>query len=323
MANTDLPTTSRLRPRGGPGLFKWLAAGYALSLGVLLVTGGRLGDKFGRRRTFLIGITGFTLASPACGLAWSPVSIIVARVVQGGFGALMIPQRFGIILSVFPRDKVGKAFRTYGPVLGLASVGGPILAGVLITANLAGLSWRPMFLVNVILGGAGLLAGWRLLPHDTWKRSTVIDTAGSALLAATMLGLLYGLIQGSGSGWGIAAIASLAAGAATAVLVSPAMGVVGLGMGVTFSTLFDTAIGDVDPDQAGSATGSLSAVRQLANTIGPAVITAVYLGAVAGGQVHAMTVGLAVIVAIAAPSAVTVSLLPRKPRPDLDSERSR
>ena len=82
---------------GGPGLIKWLGASYALALGVLLVTGGRLGDKYGRRRTFLIGIAGFTAASLAGGLAWDPPSIIVARLVQGAFGALLIPQGFGIL----------------------------------------------------------------------------------------------------------------------------------------------------------------------------------------------------------------------------------
>ena len=103
---------------GGPGLIKWLGASYALTLGVLLVTGGRLGDKYGRRRTFLIGIAGFTAAS----LAWDPSSIIVARLVQGAFGALLIPQCFGILGSVFPREHIGKAFSAFGPILGLSAV---------------------------------------------------------------------------------------------------------------------------------------------------------------------------------------------------------
>ena len=86
---------------------------------MLLVTGGRLGDKYGRRRTFLIGIAGFTAAS----LAWDPLSIIVARLVQGAFGALLIPQGFGILGSVFPREHIGKAFSAFGPILGLSAVG--------------------------------------------------------------------------------------------------------------------------------------------------------------------------------------------------------
>ena len=176
------PTISA-RLHGGPELIKWLGASYALSLGVLLVTGGRLGDKYGRRRTFLIGIAGFTAASLACGLAWNPASIIVARLIQGAFGALLIPQGFGILGSVFPREHIGKAFSAFGPVLGLSAVGGPLLAATLIDANLFGLSWRPMFLINIVLGVAGLAAGLRLLPRDRGDASVQIDVAGSALLA--------------------------------------------------------------------------------------------------------------------------------------------
>ena len=197
---------------GGPGLIKWLGASYALALGVLLVTGGRLGDKYGRRRTFLIGIAGFTAASLACGLAWDPPSIIVARLVQGAFGGLLLPQGFGILGSVFPREHIGKAFSAFGPVLGLSAVGGPLLAGLLIDANLFGLGWRPIFLINVVLGAAGLAAGLRLLPRDAGDRAVRIDAPGSALLGACMLGLLSGLIQGSTDGWTAAPIAALAAG---------------------------------------------------------------------------------------------------------------
>ena len=197
---------------GGPGLIKWLGVSYALALGVLLVPGGRLGDKYGRRRTFLIGIACFTAASLACGLAWDPPSIIVARLVQGAFGALLIPQGFGILGSVFPREHIGKAFSAFGPVLGLSAVGGPLLRGLLIDANLFGLGWRTTFLINIVLGAAGLAAGLRLLPHDVGDRAVSIDALGSALLAACMLGLLFGLIQGSTDGWTAAPVAALAAG---------------------------------------------------------------------------------------------------------------
>src|SRR5277367_4708853 len=206
------PTISA-RLHGGPELIKWLGASYALSLGVLLVTGGRLGDKYGRRRTFLIGIAGFTAASLACGLAWDPASIIVARLIQGAFGALLIPQGFGILGSVFPREHIGKAFSAFGPILGLSAVGGPLLAGVLIDANLFGLGWRPMFLINIVLGMAGLAAGWKLLPRDAGDPAVRIDILGSILLAGCMLGLLFGLIQGSTDGWTAAPVAALAAGA--------------------------------------------------------------------------------------------------------------
>jgi EmrB/QacA subfamily drug resistance transporter len=414
---------------GGPELIKWLGASYALSLGVLLVTGGRLGDRYGRRRTFLIGIAGFTAASLACGLAWDPASIIVARLIQGAFGALLIPQGFGILGSVFPREHIGKAFSTFGPILGLSAVGGPLLAGVLIDANLFGLSWRPMFLINIVLGVAGLVAGLRLLPRDRGDASVRIDGAGSVLLAGTMLGLLFGLIEGSTSGWTALPIAAMAAGLAcfaafcqrqrtavaplikpsllrnrgftaglivglvvfaaiggliyavslylqrglgysplraavvgfapvaaglviasvasmnllgrlgrkltlagivvtvagvgwllllvtgstpTAASLAPAMTVIGLGMGATFATIYDIAIGDIDQAEAGSASGSLSSIQQLANAIGPAIITTIYFDALSGGQGHAMSVSLGAVIGIGVLSALAVPLLPRR-----------
>ncbi|MFG3171472.1 MFS transporter [Streptomyces sp. NPDC048200] len=186
---------------GGTSLVQWLGASYALALGVLLVLGGRLGDLYGRRRLFLTGLAGFTTASVACGLAPTPGILVAARLVQGAFGALVVPQGFGILGATWPRAQIGKAYSLFGPVMGLSAVGGPILAGLLIDADLAGLGWRPMFLINLVLGGAALFAAARLLPHDTGDRTTAVDIPGSALLGATMLALLTGLIQGSAHGW--------------------------------------------------------------------------------------------------------------------------
>ena len=149
---------------GGQALIKWLGSSYALAMGVLLVVGGRLGDRFGQRRLFLIGMTGFTAASAVAGLSPDPGLLIMARVVQGAFGALLIPQGMAIMTRTFPREMLGKAFGLFGPMLGLATVGGPVLAGFIISANLAGLSWRPVFLINVVLGTAGVLVALRLLP---------------------------------------------------------------------------------------------------------------------------------------------------------------
>jgi MFS family permease len=100
-----------------------------LAMGVLLVVGGRLGDKFGQRRLFLIGIGGFTLASAVAGFSPDPALLIAARVAQGAFGALLIPQGMAIMTKAFSRDMLAKAFGLFGPVLGLSSVGGPVLAG--------------------------------------------------------------------------------------------------------------------------------------------------------------------------------------------------
>jgi EmrB/QacA subfamily drug resistance transporter len=198
---------------GGESLIKWLGPAYMLAMGVLLVVGGRLGDKFGQRRLFLIGISGFTLASAVAGFSPDPALLIVARVAQGAFGALLIPQGMAIMTKAFSRDMLAKAFGLFGPVLGLSSVGGPVLAGFVISADLFGLSWRPIFLINIILGVVGLLIAVKILPRDDdGDRSTVVDGWASGLLAVTMIGLLYGLIEGSTNGWGVIPIVSITAG---------------------------------------------------------------------------------------------------------------
>lgn len=197
---------------GGETLIKWLGPAYMLAMGVLLVVGGRLGDKFGQRRLFLIGMGGFTLASAVAGFSPDPALLIVARIAQGAFGALLIPQGMAIMTKAFDRDMLAKAFGLFGPVLGLSSVGGPVLAGFLISADVFGLSWRPIFLINIILGVIGLIFAVKILPRDDGDRSTVVDGWASGLLAATMIGLLYGLIEGSTNGWGVIPIVSITAG---------------------------------------------------------------------------------------------------------------
>src|SRR3954468_6278885 len=198
---------------GGERLIKWLGPAYMLAMGVLLVVGGRLGDKFGQRRLFLIGISGFTLASAVAGFSPDPALLIAARVAQGAFGALLIPQGMAIMTKAFDRDLLGKAFGLFGPVLGLSSVGGPVLAGCIIGADLFGLSWRPIFLANIALGVAGLVLAARILPRDgDGDRSTVVDGWGSGLLAVAMVGLLYGLIEGSTNGWSAVPIVSITVG---------------------------------------------------------------------------------------------------------------
>jgi EmrB/QacA subfamily drug resistance transporter len=198
---------------GGESLIKWLGPAYMLAMGVLLVIGGRLGDKFGQRRLFLIGMGGFTLASAIAGFSPDPTLLIVARVAQGAFGALLIPQGMAIMTKAFDRDMLAKAFGLFGPVLGLSSVGGPVLAGFLISADLFGLSWRPIFLINIVLGVTGLIMAVKILPRDDdGDRSTVVDGWASGMLAVTMLGLLYGLIDGSTNGWGVIPIVSISVG---------------------------------------------------------------------------------------------------------------
>ena len=198
---------------GGQSLIKWLGASYALAMGVLLVVGGRLGDRFGKRRVFLIGIAGFTLASLLCGLSVDPTMLVVGRLIQGGFGALLIPQGMSLLLASFSREQMPRAFVAFGPVMGGSAVLGPIVAGFIIDANIAGLTWRPVFLINIVLGTLGFLAAARILPADGPEDRTPIDGIGAGLLGAAMLGMIYGLIDGSTDGWTTVPVAFLVGGA--------------------------------------------------------------------------------------------------------------
>jgi len=189
---------------------QWIIGGYALAFSVGLVTGGRLGDIFGRRRMFLIGAAGFTLASMACGIASSPSMLIAFRLVQGGFGALMIPQGLGVIKEVFSAEELPKAFGIWGPVMGIAAVFGPIVGGALVSGDLFGVEWRSIFFVNLPLGALGVLGAYRVMPESRSRRSLSIDFGGAALFTAAAVLLVFPLIQGRESGWPAWAFVSMA-----------------------------------------------------------------------------------------------------------------
>ena len=151
---------------GSASTLQWLPAGYTLAFAVFLITGARLGDMFGRRRLFLIGSAGFTAMSAACAIAPSMEMLIVFRVLQGGFGALMIPQGFGMLKEVFDDKQMTKVFGAFGPMMGLSILAAPILAGALVEANLWGIGWRLVFLINVPIGIAAFAGAVRVLPAD-------------------------------------------------------------------------------------------------------------------------------------------------------------
>ncbi|HEX5927445.1 MAG TPA: MFS transporter [Baekduia sp.] len=204
--------TVRTELGGSTATMQWWAAGYTLAFGVFMIIGGRLGDLFGRRRVFVIGIVGFTLASAACALAPSPDLLIATRVLQGGFGALLIPQGLGIIKTVFPPSEMGGAFGAFGPVMGLAAVGGPILAGWLVSADLLGTGWRMIFLINLPLGVIGLIGALRFFPESRATERLKLDPLGVGLIAAASFCLIYPLVQGRELGWPLWTFAMLAGG---------------------------------------------------------------------------------------------------------------
>jgi EmrB/QacA subfamily drug resistance transporter len=199
---------------GGPSTLQWLSAGYTLAFAVLLVTGARLGDIFGRRRLFLVGSAGFTLMSAACAAAPSPGLLITFRVLQGAFGALLIPQGFGMLKEVFAEAEMPKVFATFGPVMGLSAIAAPILAGVLIDANLWGTGWRLVFLINVPVGVFALATALRVLPRGASHPGVRLDVPGMTLVGLALIAIIYPLIQGRADGWPAWMFAMLGVGAA-------------------------------------------------------------------------------------------------------------
>jgi len=122
-----------------------IVAGYALSFAVLLITGGRLGDLYGRKRMYTIGMTGFTIASALCGFARSPTALVASRILQGAFAAVMVPQALSFIQVTFTAREQSRAYAMYGMTIGFGMIAGQLLGGLLVSANLFGLDWRPVF----------------------------------------------------------------------------------------------------------------------------------------------------------------------------------
>ncbi|MEI2775540.1 MAG: MFS transporter [Tetrasphaera sp.] len=205
---------------GGETLIQWLTAAYTLAMAGGLLLGGRLGDIYGRRRMFLMAMAGFTALSAACALAQSPGQLVTLRAIQGFVGAMMLPQGLGLIKEMFPPQEVGKAFGMFGPIMGLSSVGGPILAGVLVDADVFGWAWRTIFAINIPIGLVALAVGLRVLPPSRPNRSLHIETTSAAIAAASMVAIVYPLIQGHELGWPVWCFALIAAGVAGFALLA-------------------------------------------------------------------------------------------------------
>lgn len=211
IVNTALPAISADFGAGAEAV-QWIVAGYALSFALLLMAGGRLGDSFGYRRMFLFGVAGFTLASAACGLARTAEELVAARLLQGATGAIMSPQALALMQVLFdPLERVRK-LALFGLVGGLASIAGPVLGGILIDANLFGLGWRLIFLINLPVGLLALVSGWYFLPDRRSARPAGFDAPGMALFGAAVLGLLWPLTRAE-AGWGAREWAALACAA--------------------------------------------------------------------------------------------------------------
>lgn len=180
---------------------QWITAGYALAFAAGLITGGRLGDIFGRKRLFLIGIAGFTAASLLCGIAANPSMLVASRILQGGMAAMMVPQVLAIIHATFPPHERGKAFGMFGAVVGLGAVSGPMLGALLTEWNLFGLEWRPIFLINLPVGIAGVLMGRKFITESKAPQALRLDLVGVVLATLGLVMLIFPLTHGRENDW--------------------------------------------------------------------------------------------------------------------------
>jgi EmrB/QacA subfamily drug resistance transporter len=217
IANVAIPTIQRDLGASYEAI-QWVLAGYTLAFALGLITGGRLGDIYGRKRLFLIGVGGFALGSALCGLAPSPELLVAARVLQGAMAAVMIPQVLSIIQASFPPDEWGAAFGAYGAVAGLASAAGPLMGGLLIRGDLFGLGWRPIFLVNVPVALVALVAAALVVRESRSEHPLRLDLAGVAIVTVGLLLLVYPLVKGRDLGWPAWTLASMIASVPVLIL---------------------------------------------------------------------------------------------------------
>ena len=191
---------------------QWTIAAYVLALGAGLVTGGRLGDQYGRKRLFMTGMVGFMITSALCALAVGPGMLIGMRAAQGIAAGVMVPQVFGIIRASFAPAERAKAFGAYGAVQGLAAIAGPLLGGLLVDADLFGLGWRTIFWINAPVSILALVIGTKALPESRSASRARVDLVGAALAAAGIFLLLLPIIQTESWGWTWVSYALLLAG---------------------------------------------------------------------------------------------------------------
>ena len=183
------------------GEVQLVLAGYSLAFACVLITGGRLGDIYGRKRLFLIGMVTFTAASAICGAAPDALTLVVSRIVQGMCSGLMFPQVLAILQVTFPEREKQKAFAAYGASIGLATILGPVLGGALIKLNLFGTDWRSIFYVNVPVGLLALAAGVKYVSESTAPHADRLDLLGVVGVTAGLFLLVLPLVIGRDQGW--------------------------------------------------------------------------------------------------------------------------
>ena len=194
-----------------PAAIEWVVAGYGLTSAAFLVTGGRLGDHYGRRRAFCIGLAAFTLTSALCAAAPDAGFLVAARLAQGIGAGIMAPNVLSILGTTYAGPDRVRAISAYGIVMGIAAAGGQLLGGVLIDANLAGLGWRVIFWVNVPVGIAAIAAARKWVPESRAATPGKLDLRGAALFTTALIALVLPLLDGRAHGWPAWSLACLAA----------------------------------------------------------------------------------------------------------------
>lgn len=200
IVNVALPSIGQAL-HGSAAQVAWIVAGYALAFAVLLVVGGRLGDLAGHRRMFLWGVGSFTGASLLCGLAPSAAALVGARVLQGACAALMVPQVLTLMQAMYEPHERMRAFTVFGVLGGVSSALGPVVGGLLVDADIAGLGWRTVFLINLPVGLLAIVGALRLLPADPPHPGITLDLAGTGWCLAAALAWAVPLMQGPEQGW--------------------------------------------------------------------------------------------------------------------------
>ncbi|MFE4454679.1 MFS transporter [Streptomyces sp. NPDC056796] len=196
---------------GGYSVIQWVLVGYQLSFALLLILGGRLGDIYGRKRMFLLGVVGFTVASLGAGIAQEPWQLVASRMVQGAFAGIMVPQILAIIHVTFSAKERAGAFAMYGGVSGLAAAVGMGAGGPLAEWDLFGLDWRLIFLINIPVGILGMIYAPRVLRESKAPHALKLDVRGVVLATAGLLLLIFPLLQGREMGWPVGGFVSMAA----------------------------------------------------------------------------------------------------------------
>jgi EmrB/QacA subfamily drug resistance transporter len=200
IVNVALPTVAR-DIDASPTQLEWVVSAYALGFAAVLIIAGRLGDLWGRKKLFLAGVGMFGLASLTCTLAQNPSELIASRALQGAFAATLVPQVLATFRSIFHGRERGSVFGLYGAIAGVASALGLLLGGLLVNANLFGLSWRTVFMINIPIVALVLLAGALLVPATREREVGRPDVLGSIVLAAGMVGIVFPLLEGRHYGW--------------------------------------------------------------------------------------------------------------------------